>query len=356
MKNIHIPEPCHENWADFTPTQKGAFCHSCKIDVVDFSDKSPEQVKQILKENAGKHMCGRFKKSQLDELNEDFYAWENQSVKSLQSKFLYACLIVFGMSLFTSCNLNEKHVLGEIAMEWNTNKENAQLDPFTPAAVKPVEKDTTKKMVENELIKGKVKYTPVEEETNNCTPTSWVFKDTIPTEERHVKGEIAFIPEEEMLGNFIAPYESDDTLTNIISVDTLFDDVMIDGEISWTPEFDQFIEDTLVSRTPEDQSTIEKHSILTIENEEILSHFQSSIFPNPAKDQSTIVLQVSEEQIFNIYLYAINGKLVKTIYNGFLSTGRQEFVIDLTPYKAGSYLIMIQTNEQKASLQMEKLL
>ena len=116
MPSISIPEPCHENWADFTPTEKGAFCGSCQIDVVDFSNKTPEEVKTILKQNAGKHMCGRFRKSQLNELNSEFAAWENQTPKSFQSKFLYACLIVFGMSLFTSCNVSEQNFLSQIML------------------------------------------------------------------------------------------------------------------------------------------------------------------------------------------------------------------------------------------------
>lgn len=346
MKNIHIPEPCHENWADFTPTEKGGFCHSCSIDVVDFSNKSPEEIKQILKENTGKHMCGRFKKSQLEELNDSFYAWDNQSPRSFQSKFLYACLVVFGMSLFTSCNINEQHVLGEIAVEWNQDADNNQLNPFTPAAIQPIEKDTTKKPPRNELVKGKVAYIADEEDLPvNCT-----VPDTSEVQEIHVKGEIAYI-EEDVLGNIVA---TEDTLTNVIEEDTLFDDMMIDGEISWTPEFEAFVEDT--TSGPTSITSINETPSISIDPDiSAQTIFESALFPNPASDITKVVLDVKQQELFNILLYAIDGKQVKSIYNGILSTGRQEFIVDLTSYKAGSYLIMIESNQQKASLRLEKL-
>ena len=47
--------------------------------------------------------------------------------------------------------------------------------------------------------------------------------------------------------------------------------------------------------------------------------------------------------------------MVKTIYNGILSTGRKEFIIDLTTYKSGSYLIIIESEHQKGSLRLEKI-
>jgi hypothetical protein len=326
MKNIHIPEPCHENWADFTPTEKGGFCQSCSIDVIDFSNKTPDEVKQILKANAGKHMCGRFKKSQLEELNDSFYAWENQSAKSFQSKFLYACLIAFGMTLFTSCNLNEQHVLGEIAVEWNDESAQSQLNPLTPANMNESEKDSTKKP--NRHVKGKIKYVADEEDLPlNCTEP-----DSNDLEELHLLGEVAYTPDE----------------------DTLFDDIMVDGEIRWTPEFEEFVEDTVVESTeiPDPQIVPEVENILVITNPII---FDSHLYPNPTNDISRVVLDVKTEEIFNILLYAIDGKKVKTIHDGILSTGRQEFIIDLTSYEAGTYLIMINSHQQKASLKVEKL-
>ena len=387
MSSISIPEPCHENWADFTPTQKGAFCGSCQIDVVDFSNKTPDEVKAILKENAGKHMCGRFRKSQLDELNHEFAAWEHQSTSSFQSKFLYACLIVFGMSLFTSCNMSEQNFLSGIGIEWNDSGDEANLMITKPAA--EIEKDTTKK---NDYKKGKVKYEPEQmllgkpaiiqetppDSVENCT-TEEAIKGNVIIKEPidFIKGDVAYIEE---------PVVDTIDTENVDHPDSLYNDQMFDGEISWIPEFEEFIEDTVQTQeVPEDSVDIERHvkgeikidnpiseepiplemiedstsndktEPLTVEMPGFEMVFEAQLFPNPAQDQTRIVINVKDEQMFNVYLYAINGKMVKDIYNGMLASGRQEFVIDLAGYESGSYLIVINAGKQKESLKLEKL-
>jgi len=61
---ISIPEPCHENWDQMTPSEKGKFCGVCTKEVIDFSKASDEEL--IKKVGNGANLCGRFKTSQLD--------------------------------------------------------------------------------------------------------------------------------------------------------------------------------------------------------------------------------------------------------------------------------------------------
>ena len=114
MKKIKIAESCHEDWSEFTPTQKGAFCGKCAIDVIDFSEKSNSEIKSILEENQGKHMCGRFGKIQLVDFNLDYSIWQDQQKSTFQSKFLYALVLAFGLSLFSCSGSHEQHIAGEI--------------------------------------------------------------------------------------------------------------------------------------------------------------------------------------------------------------------------------------------------
>ncbi|MBD3639210.1 MAG: hypothetical protein HUJ25_17775, partial [Crocinitomicaceae bacterium] len=310
MPSIEIPEPCHENWADFTPTEKGAFCGSCQIDVVDFSNKSPEEVKAILKENAGKHMCGRFRKSQLEDLNNSFFAWENQSARSFQSKFLYACLLAFGLSLFTSCSVSEQNFLGQIGFVVQ-DENTAGLNITKPAAVHNT--DTQSSLIEDES-------------TTHPGPG-----DTVKVVKNdYKKGKIKYEPEEMLLGKPSIKLDEEntppDTLIETIMGDTIiYNDEMIDGEISWTEDFQEYIEDTTAtncenttevdqefvkgevvanntSSTPEDsthQTTINSSVSLNVENS-TTPVFESLLYPNPSSEKATIVINVNQSNIFNI--------------------------------------------------------
>ena len=51
----HIPKPCHENWEQMTPNEKGRFCSSCSKTVIDFT--KPNSFTEI---QDFENVCGRF--------------------------------------------------------------------------------------------------------------------------------------------------------------------------------------------------------------------------------------------------------------------------------------------------------
>ncbi|MGH1384650.1 carboxypeptidase-like regulatory domain-containing protein [Kordia sp.] len=61
---IQIPEPCHEDWNNMSPTEKGKFCGVCTKEVIDFTAKSDEElIKHVANDG---NLCGRFHPSQLN--------------------------------------------------------------------------------------------------------------------------------------------------------------------------------------------------------------------------------------------------------------------------------------------------
>lgn len=67
MKNeisVYIPEPCHENWNNMLPADKGRFCNACAKQVIDFSMMSDTQIIDYFKNSTGR-VCGRFTEDQL---------------------------------------------------------------------------------------------------------------------------------------------------------------------------------------------------------------------------------------------------------------------------------------------------
>jgi hypothetical protein len=66
LKNISIKQPCSENWQDMDSQTGGRFCRNCQKQVIDFTDKTDEDLRRIIEEQ-GSNLCGRFRKSQIAE-------------------------------------------------------------------------------------------------------------------------------------------------------------------------------------------------------------------------------------------------------------------------------------------------
>src|ERR1043165_9793104 len=63
---LSIPTPCHENWDNMTPVERGRFCGSCQKQVVDFSRMSDREIAMFFKKLSTGSVCGRFMEDQLD--------------------------------------------------------------------------------------------------------------------------------------------------------------------------------------------------------------------------------------------------------------------------------------------------
>ena len=169
---LSINEPCHENWDNMTPNDKGAFCLSCQKNVVDLSSKTLTQIKDFFKKKTGNEsVCGRFEEGQLEALTfDDFFQ------KFLQWKYFQkAALIVFfvfGFSLFagaqTKPNQAPRIKMGAVAyVPQDTNKVVCK-------------KDTTEKP----MIKGKIKVQPKNDQKK---PKTKRHMDEPLTEDKHSK-------------------------------------------------------------------------------------------------------------------------------------------------------------------------
>jgi outer membrane protein OmpA-like peptidoglycan-associated protein len=59
-EKIHIENPCLADWHKMTPAKSGRFCDSCRKVVIDFSDKTQEEVISYISKAADKNICGRY--------------------------------------------------------------------------------------------------------------------------------------------------------------------------------------------------------------------------------------------------------------------------------------------------------
>lgn len=69
MKKIllSIPEPCHENWEQMSPCEKGRFCNACQKTVIDFTNMSDRQLAEFFKK-APASVCGHVHNDQLERI------------------------------------------------------------------------------------------------------------------------------------------------------------------------------------------------------------------------------------------------------------------------------------------------
>ncbi|MBL0057183.1 MAG: hypothetical protein IPP31_13585 [Chitinophagaceae bacterium] len=63
---LSIPEPCHENWQQMTPTEQGRFCNACSKEVIDFSTMTDQQVLNYFSRITNEKVCGRVLDSQME--------------------------------------------------------------------------------------------------------------------------------------------------------------------------------------------------------------------------------------------------------------------------------------------------
>tara|TARA_R110002049_G_scaffold65035_1_gene170911 strand:+ start:30583 stop:31479 length:897 start_codon:yes stop_codon:yes gene_type:complete len=130
MKNyyaISIPKPCHENWNEMTPKEKGRFCDSCSKTVIDFTKMNTYEIQDFINENKNNRICGHFKQTQLDSINLRIPPQVLMQRQSFHRIFLLALLIAMGTSLMNCTNKHgDKQKIDSIEVLKDTK--NEQID------------------------------------------------------------------------------------------------------------------------------------------------------------------------------------------------------------------------------------
>lgn len=122
MKNLYIPEPCSENWESMSPQGRGRFCAVCNKCVIDFTQKQPEEILQILTEKGNEKVCGTFYNHQLNIEDEKSQKVKHQFFRLIPGIFQNSkvTLAVLSLVLFlVGCSKDRPLRTGEVAVELN---------------------------------------------------------------------------------------------------------------------------------------------------------------------------------------------------------------------------------------------
>jgi hypothetical protein len=305
MKNINIPEPCSENWNEMTPTQKGAFCQKCALDVFDFTNKSAIEIRTILAENIGSRVCGHIKNVQLVELNSNFEAWKINSGRSYQRAWVFTLFVVFGLTLF-SC---EEENIAEKMQRVGQQILNDQLEEFQ----EPI---TTKgEMVSSDHVS--------EVHTENS-----ISREKM---EHLILGKMQIQEVVESVEIKLTEHELPEM--EIYSVD---------GGMTYSLEFERY----LIETNP---------SLTEIDSQEKYTKMSGLIYPNPAENETTLRLQMPKGDRVEIQLIGINGQRIQEIHSGRVGKGETEFTVDVSQLIPGMYVVVIVSGDQKETVKFTKI-
>lgn len=170
MKQLEIKSPCQKNWNEFTPQPEGGFCGSCQKTVIDFTNKSNREIQAILLAKSEQNLCGRIGIHQLDNFNSPPGLWQDyQSPRTIQSRFLWALILSFGLTLFTAHEAQAQAILGKVSY---IEKQDTMQTIFTIPQKNNAILDTT---LREEIIMGEI-------EESIITPDS-TKEDSIPNDQ-----------------------------------------------------------------------------------------------------------------------------------------------------------------------------
>lgn len=123
---VNIPEPCHEDWDRMQPDEKGKFCHACCQPVYDFSEKTPEEIRDTLLLQSSGKICGYFRETQLDK---PLAIMPSPGLSSFTRHFALAIYLVFGSLLFSCKTVQESD--SKVHVDWKQDGPVFQKGRFT---------------------------------------------------------------------------------------------------------------------------------------------------------------------------------------------------------------------------------
>lgn len=141
-----------------TPNEKGAFCSKCCKTVIDFTEKSPDEITSILTANNSKKICGRFTNDQLEEPVmplTDLSPGSEISEPSRLHSFAVALFLIFGTTLFSCKTYPDNYAKGDMYIDTTLSGTTVTL---------PVE---TVEPVDERMMLGEISTVPVV-----CAPDS----------------------------------------------------------------------------------------------------------------------------------------------------------------------------------------
>ncbi len=293
---IRIPEPCHEDWNKMQPDDKGKFCGSCSKSVFDFSNKTDDEIKDILIANKDKHVCGHFKKTQINRPLNIRINFNNLPKNiSTTRAFAIALFLSFGSLLF-SCTAIDGKKIDTIEIV------NSIEEVETPDQLPP---DSILTNIEKTAVLGGIEY-------NEETVDGGIRFEEVIVEEPPIKKDLP--------------------------PDTLIVEEMLMGLMVIDPEP---IDTTVIELMPDNFKKVNEEIIIKQEN-------KFSVYPNPGAGEFIIKYDVLKRADVNIDIFDLKGTLIRSVVNipGQFQ-GKYQVPVNLNNLPNGIYIVNLLNDGKK---------
>lgn len=364
---LTIPEPCHENWSNMTPTEQGKFCKSCQKEVFDLTKESEDEVAHKIHQSTGE-LCVRIPNQYLDKKIDLHAAGFGKYGK------LGTAGAIITAAAFTPIISSVDTDLKELA-----EKNSIQINSIQPLQVNGTVVNENGEIIQN------VKIT-IEQNNHRATLTSLAngrfsfHLDLLKIKNGKAKIKLekaGFITHEKDItidGNFLNGkfiMSADPEILKICAINVT-DIVPIEEEIVYPHTLGQvavmeekviteerhyvtagaMISHVYVEHEITPIKTIEKtekeESKMNVDIEPVEIN-TIKVFPNPTVDHATVEMKKAGN--YSVYVFDLTGKMVHT--SSFSSTKKQ---IDLSNFERGNYIIKVLDNDTQEAFDSKVVL
>lgn len=337
---ISIPEPCSEDWSKMTPTDQGAFCKKCALEVTDFTDKSSLEIKSILtrKIQSKQRVCGHIENRQLVEFNYEYIPWKSDQ-ESFRAIWMFSLVAVFGMTLFSCQSTFSKEVV---------EKMNASTEQMMEE-----EKDT----LDIAALNDSIEILNMQDSLSSISIEPWVVIDPWGI----TGGPVT------MDGGF-----GIETVTNPIDIICRVEwmgDLITDGSMMIEPTIDEekpldyanFITNPIQPTVPAPKTQTPRANErnqnssqrLEAKLEKDRPDFEAHIAPIPVDKTSKLFVTIPEEGIMKLSIWEIPSLTSIYAENFDLVFGNHSIDINFHEFTAGKYAAQLIWEEEKVVVPFE---
>jgi hypothetical protein len=338
---VRIPELCHEDWNKMTPDNKGRFCNSCSKSVVDFTDKTDQEIVNILQSANGERVCGHFRKSQVDRpLILKVNLKQLPGNMSATRIFAIALLMVFG-SVLVSCydHKNEKIVKLEV-VEQNRNENGPVITGALPAPFNVSTEDSVKTEVfeQGQMLMGDVATECIPPLTNG---EAIIEPKMLPDKMEYLQGKVKVM-------NDSTPEVQDSTIAG----HRMKGEIVIKMENADTTKTPRSIQEKNIEHGYLGGAVVMISTVAESDSSKVSDTKAREnlfiVYPNPNKGEFILKYEVQKRADVRVDLLSESGSLIRTIVNvAGQYEGKYQIPVSASDVPNGTYLVTKTSNGEK---------